>query len=78
MYKDFLKTEKGTNGEYRHAVEAYAWSDFYLKSGESVFVGLEKGNVIAFPFLILFLIYLAKKVYKPPKKWYYFLNISIE
>lgn len=45
-YINFQNAEKFTNGEYRTAVETYAWADFYLENNETVYIKLNKGDLI--------------------------------
>ncbi|MCC8046570.1 MAG: hypothetical protein LIP12_13925 [Clostridiales bacterium] len=45
-YDDFLKAEKNTVGKYRNALEAYAWTNYYLYEDEQIYVNLKKGNIL--------------------------------
>lgn len=45
-YKGFQDANKFTNGEYRQAVETYAWTNFYLKQDEKTYVGMREGYII--------------------------------
>jgi len=45
-YEDFQSAEKFTVGEYRQAVETYAWANFYLEQDEKTYVGLREGYII--------------------------------
>lgn len=45
-YNGFQSTDKLTNGDYRNAVEQYAWADSFLYQGEDVYVGLREGAII--------------------------------
>lgn len=45
-YKNFQNATKFSVGEYRTAVEQYAWADFYLKQGEKAYIGLREDYII--------------------------------
>lgn len=45
-YKAFQNADQSTVGEFGKAVEENAWADFGLKKDDSVYIGLEKGNII--------------------------------
>lgn len=45
-FQDFENTDKITNGEYRAAIEKYAWVDFYLYEENSSYISLQNGNII--------------------------------
>lgn len=45
-YESFKNAEQFTVGEYRRAVETYAWASFYVKENEFAYIGLKSGNVI--------------------------------
>lgn len=45
-YDDFQSADKFTNGDYRNAVEQYAWADSFLYEGEEFYVGLREGYII--------------------------------
>lgn len=45
-YDGFQSADKFTNGDYRNAVEQYAWADSFLYEGEEVYVGLREGYII--------------------------------
>lgn len=45
-YDGFQQADKFTNGDYRNAVEQYAWADFKLKQDEAAYVGLREGYIL--------------------------------
>lgn len=45
-YEEFQKADKTTIGDYDEAIEAYAWTNFYIEENEELYLGLKKGNVI--------------------------------
>lgn len=45
-YKAFQNADQFTVGEYNTAIEQHAWVDFYIKEGETAYIGLESGNII--------------------------------
>lgn len=45
-YDSFQSADKFTNGDYRNAVEQYAWADSFLYEGEEFYVGLREGYII--------------------------------
>ncbi len=45
-YEEFQNADKFTNGDYRTAVEQYAWADFYLNQDEDAYIGLQEGYIV--------------------------------
>lgn len=45
-YREFQNAERYTTGEFKKAVEKFAWASFYIKETESAYISLESGNVI--------------------------------
>lgn len=45
-YDSFQGADKFTVGDYRNAVEQYAWANFFLDEGEDAYVGLRDGYII--------------------------------